>query len=84
MLIHQDILRFLQIIDANFVEENMPLNFRYSCVVPNDVLYVPAGSILLEKSVLADNVFCRVSLPLLTAELIDSVLFSNGVTGKTL
>ena len=81
---YQDVLMFLQNISADFVEENMPLNFRYSCVVPNDVLYVPAGSILLEKSVLADNVFCRVALPLLTSDLIESVLFCNGISVKLL
>lgn len=61
----------------------MPLSFRYGYISPGDVVYVPAGAMVMEKAVVADNVTIRVLTPLLSTDLVDFVLFACG-TQKTL
>ena len=77
-------MRFMQTVGEDFLRENLPVNFRYECIIPGDVLYVPAGSIVMEKSVVANNVMLRVPSPLLSSSTIDSVIFASGITPKSL
>ncbi|CAL1170490.1 unnamed protein product [Cladocopium goreaui] len=80
----KDIMRFLQTAREDFLRENLPVNFRYECIIPGDVLYVPAGSIVMEKSVVANNVILRVPSPLLSSTAIESVIFTSGIAPKSL
>ena len=77
-------MRFLQTAREDFLRENLPVNFRYECIIPGDVLYVPAGSIVMEKSVVANNVILRVPSPLLSSTAIESVIFTSGIAPKSL
>lgn len=66
------------------IESKKPKTFRYGYIAPGDVLYLPVGSIIIEKAVQADNVFVRVQIPLITDDLVDGALFLCSSTAELL
>ena len=76
----QDIVQFLLEASGSFVEQFMPASFRYGYVQPGDILYVPGGSLLIEKAVVNDNIVLRVPSPLISTSMVDSVIFACSTT----
>ena len=76
----QDLVRFLMTVPGGFMQENMPAHFRYVYVMPGDIVYIPGGSMLMEKCVSSDNIVLRVASPLVTQDSADSIRFSSAVT----
>ena len=76
----QDLVRFMMTVPGDFMQENMPAHFRYVYVMPGDIVYVPGGSMLMEKCVISDNIVLRVPSPLVTQDAVDSIRFSAAVS----
>lgn len=75
----KDLIRFMQTVTFDFLEASETVSFRYGYLVPGDVLFIPAGSILLEKSVVADNIMLRVASPIMSSDVVDSCIFNASI-----
>ncbi len=72
----KDLIHFMQRVTYEFLENSVLPSFRYVYMIPGDVMYVPPGSILLEKACVGDNILLRVPSTLMSSDVVDSCIFT--------
>ena len=63
--LRQDVIAFFQEFDAELYEKRSPQTLRWGYIIPHDVVWVPFGTIMVEKATgTCNNVTVRVPCPL--------------------
>ena len=55
----QDATAWMESLDAETVTQLQPKTLRYAFAVPGDVVYIPFGTLVVEKATKQNNVFVR-------------------------
>ena len=77
----EDLQKWFQALSADDINSMKPMTFRSCYVTPGDLVYLPAGMLVTEKSVQADNLVLRVTSTFMSEDQADSTLFFCGASG---